>query len=107
VPALGKLITKMEVARFSRTLGTLLKNGVSLLSALAITRETIRNRVFLEAVATVIDRVKTGKGLAEPLMQTRVFPSLAVHLVRVGEESGRQEEMPVQNRGYLRGRDPP
>jgi len=93
VPALGKLITKMEVARFSRTLGTLLKNGVSLLSALAITRETIRNRVFLEAVATVIDRVKTGKGLAEPLMQTRVFPSLAVHLVRVGEESGRQEEM--------------
>lgn len=89
----GQLVVKVEVARFSRTLGTLLKNGVSLLSALAITRETVRNRVFAEAVTTVIDRTETGKGLAEPLQHTGVFPPLAIHLVRVGEESGRQEEM--------------
>jgi general secretion pathway protein F len=93
LPLLGQLIVKIEVARFSRTLGTLLKNGVSLLNALAITRETVRNRVFAEAVTAIIDRTETGKGLAEPLQQTGIFPLLAVHLVRVGEESGQQEEM--------------
>jgi general secretion pathway protein F len=92
-PIVGNLIVKTEVARFSRTLGTLLKNGVSLLSALAITRETVGNRVFFEALSNVIDQVKTGKGLAGPLSQTKAFPPLAVHLIRVGEESGRQEEM--------------
>jgi general secretion pathway protein F len=93
LPLIGPLVVKIEVARFSRTLGTLLKNGVSLISALAITRETIRNRIFAEAMATIIDQAETGKGLAEPLQRTAVFPPLAVHLVRVGEESGRQEEM--------------
>jgi general secretion pathway protein F len=92
-PGIGDLIAKIEVVRFSRTLATLQKNGVSLLSALAITRETLRNSVFAGAVAGVIERVKTGKGLAEPLAQAKVFPPLVVHLVRVGEESGRQEEM--------------
>lgn len=92
-PLVGPLIRKTEVARFGRTLGTLLKNGVSLLSALALTRETCRNRVFVDALAGVIEQVKTGKGLAEPLAQSKVFPRLAVHLVRVGEEGGRQEEM--------------
>jgi general secretion pathway protein F len=93
VPVVGDLIRKIEVARFSRTLGTLLKNGVSLLSALLITRETIRNKIFAEAVMTVVDAAKTGRGLAEPLRRIKLFPPLAVHLVRVGEESGRQEEM--------------
>jgi general secretion pathway protein F len=93
VPLLGELISRIEVARFSRTLGTLMKNGVPLLHALSITRETVRNSVFNEAVATIQGRVKTGKGLAEPLQHTRVFPPLAVHLVRVGEETGRQDEM--------------
>jgi general secretion pathway protein F len=93
VPLVGQLIVKIEVARFSRTLGTLLRNGVSLLNALSITRETIRNRIFVEATTAIIDRTETGKGLAEPLQRTGVFPPLAVHLVRVGEESGRQEEM--------------
>lgn len=93
LPGIGNLIAKIEVVRFSRTLATLLKNGVSLLSALAITRETIGNSVFANAVGAVIERVKTGKGLAEPLAQAKVFPPLLVHLVRVGEESGRQDEM--------------
>jgi general secretion pathway protein F len=93
MPLIGQLIVKIEVARFSRTLGTLLRNGVSLLNALSITRETMRNRIFAEAMTTIIDRTETGKGLAEPLQRTGVFPPLAVHLVRVGEESGRQEEM--------------
>jgi general secretion pathway protein F len=93
LPLVGGLIQKVEVARFSRTLGTLLRNGVSLLPALAITRETTGNAVFAEAVAVIAERTATGKGLAEPMRQTGVFPPLAVHLVRVGEESGRQEEM--------------
>ena len=93
LPLVGDLIAKVEVVRFSRTLGTLMKNGVSLLAALAITRETIGNQVFVGAVNHVLEQVKTGKGLAGPLAQTRVFPPLAIHLIRVGEESGRQEEM--------------
>jgi len=93
MPLFGDLIRKVEVVHFARTLGTLLRNGVSLLQALTITRETIGNRIFVDAVDTVIEHVKSGKGLAEPLDQTKVFPPLAVHLVRVGEEAGRQEEM--------------
>ena len=93
IPLFGELIRKVEVVHFARTLGTLLKNGVSLLHALAITRETIRNRIFIEAMDTVIDHVKSGKGLAEPLNQTKAFPPLAIHLIRVGEEAGRQDEM--------------
>jgi len=93
LPLIGDLVAKTEVVRFSRTLATLLKNGVSLLNALAITRETIGNSVFAGPVGAVIERVETGKGLAEPLAQTQVFPPLLIHLVRVGEESGRQDEM--------------
>ncbi len=93
LPLAGDLIAKVEVVRFARTLGTLMKNGVSLLTALAITRETIGNQVFVGAVSHVLEQVKTGKGLAAPLAQTKVFPPLAIHLIRVGEESGRQEEM--------------
>lgn len=93
LPLFGALVRDIEVARFCRTLGILLKNGVSLLNALAITRDTVRNAVFTDAVTTVIDRAKGGKGLAEPISQTKVFPALAVHLVRVGEESGRQDDM--------------
>lgn len=92
-PFIGRLLAKLEVVHFSRTLGTLLKNGVSLLNALAITRETTRNQVFAEAIGTIMERVKSGKGLAEPLRHTGVFPPLAVHLLRVAEESGRQDEM--------------
>lgn len=96
LPLVGELVRKIEVARFSRTLGTLMKNGVPLLNALAITRETMTNATVAEAVETIMDRAKTGKGLAEPMRETGAFPSLAVHLVRIGEESGRQDEMLVK-----------
>jgi general secretion pathway protein F len=81
------------MARLARTLGTLLENGVPPLSALAIARETSRNGVFAAALDGVAERVKEGKGLAEPLAQSGVVPPLAVHLVRVGEETARLEEM--------------
>lgn len=93
LPLVGELLRKIEAARFGRTLGTLLKNGVSLLSALAITRDATSNTVVAEAIGTIIERAKTGKGLAGPLREAKVFPRLAVHLVRIGEETARQEEM--------------
>jgi general secretion pathway protein F len=93
LPLVGPLISRFEIVQLSRTLGTLLKNGVSLLSALAITRETTRNVVFAEAIELIAERAQTGKGLAEPMRASGVFPSLVVHLMRVGEESGRQDEM--------------
>jgi general secretion pathway protein F len=95
-PLLGDLVIKSEVARFSRTLGTLMVNGVPLLTALAITQEALTNRIIAEAVGVIVDGVKIGKGLAEPLQKTGIFPPLAVHLVRAGEESACQEDMLIR-----------
>jgi general secretion pathway protein F len=96
LPLFGDLVIKSEIARFSRTLGTLMVNGVPLLSALAITREALTNRVVAEAVGVIADGVKIGKGLAEPLQKTKIFPPLAVHLVRAGEEGACQEDMLIR-----------
>jgi general secretion pathway protein F len=84
---------KTEVSRFGRTLGTLLRSGVSPLSALLITQETISNLALRDALAGVVDSVKEGKGLAEPLLQTGIVPTLAVNLIRVGEETARLDDM--------------
>lgn len=93
LPLIGDLVTKIEVARFSRTLGILLGNGVPLLRALANVGDILNNRVLAKAVATVADSVQAGQGLADPLAATGVFPRLAVQMIRVGEESGQLEEM--------------
>ena len=93
LPLFGDLTRKIEVARFARTLGTLLGNGVALLSALTIVKDTLSNTVIGAAVEGVADRLKEGKGLAEPMATSGVFPALAVQLVRVGEETGELETM--------------
>jgi general secretion pathway protein F len=92
-PLLGDLVRKIEVARFSRTLGTLLANGVSVLNALALTTETLDNRAIAEASGRAQGRLAKGEGLAEPLMETGVFPGLALQLIRVGEETGQLDVM--------------
>lgn len=92
-PLAGDLVTKLEVARFSRTLGTLLANGVMVLDALSITAEAISNRSIAEAIMSLSNRLKRGEGLAVPLTDTGIFPRLAVRLVQVGEESGQLEAM--------------
>jgi general secretion pathway protein F len=92
-PLLGDLVAKVETARLARTLGTLLGNGVSLLTALAIVKDTLNNQVLAAALGGVAENLKAGKGLAEPLMETEVFPKLAVHMIRVGEETGQLQEM--------------
>lgn len=96
LPLFGDLIAKVETARLSRTLGTLLGNGVSLLNALTIVRETLGNQVLVVALGEVAEQVKTGRGLAEPLLETGGFPKLAVQMVRVGEETGQLQEMLLQ-----------
>ncbi len=92
-PLFGDLIRKVEVARFTRMLGTLLANGVSVLNALDLSTETMENRAIAAATGRVQGRLAKGEGLAEPLMETGVFPGLALQLIQVGEETGHLEEM--------------
>jgi len=96
LPLIGDLMTKVDVARFARTLATLLGNGVTLLSGLSIVRETVGNGVLAGALDGVIVRLREGKGFGRPLGETGVYPRLAVQMILVGEESGRLEEMLVR-----------
>ncbi|HEX3096511.1 MAG TPA: type II secretion system F family protein [Usitatibacter sp.] len=95
-PVVGDLFAKIEMASFSRTLGTLLGNGVTLVSALNIVRETMANAWLSEAVAGVARELKEGRGLGRPMMETGRFPMLAVHMILVGEETGRLDDMLMQ-----------
>ena len=95
-PLVGDLVGKLEVARFSRTLGTLIGNGVSLLTALSIVKDTLSNTVMSEGLGVVALQLKEGKGLGRPLMDTGLFPKLAIHLVMVGEETGKLQEMLIR-----------
>jgi general secretion pathway protein F len=95
-PVVGDLFSKVEMARFSRTLGTLLSNGVTLVAALNIVRETMSNSWLAEAVGNVARELKEGRGLGRPMMETGRFPMLAVHMIQVGEETGRLDEMLMQ-----------
>jgi general secretion pathway protein F len=93
VPVLGDLVTKVEVARFARTLATLLGNGVTLLSGLTIVKETMGNVTLAGALDGVTARLREGKGFGRPLADTGLYPKLATQMILVGEESGRLEEM--------------
>jgi general secretion pathway protein F len=92
----GPLFARIEMARFSRTLGTLLANGVTLVAALNIVRETMGNAYLAEAIGSVARELKEGRGLGRPMMETGRFPMLAVHMIQVGEETGRLDEMLLQ-----------
>jgi general secretion pathway protein F len=95
-PLIGDLIAKVETARLARTLGTLLRNGVPLLTALGIVREIIANQVLSQSLGAVAENLKAGQGLAEPLLKQQVFPPLAIHMIRVGEETGQLDAMLLQ-----------
>ena len=96
LPLFGELIAKIEMARFSRTLATLMNNGVPLLTGLSIVRETMGNAIMGEAVARVAGELKEGRGLGKPMMETRRFPKLAVQMIAVGEETGQLDDMLMQ-----------
>jgi general secretion pathway protein F len=93
MPYLGDLVLKVEVTRMARTLGTLSKNGVNLLNALSMTIGTVENRVVTEALDDVRLRLAKGEGLSRPMAETSIFPTLALQLIQVGEESGALEDM--------------
>ena len=93
MPLVGGLIGKIEAGRFTRTLGTLLGNGVTLLTAMDIAKEIVSNRVIARGLAQAAGRVRQGEGLARPLMDAAVLPPLTTQLLKVGEETGRLEHM--------------
>ncbi len=93
IPVIGPLIQKREVARFTRTLGSLLRNGVSILSALDIVREVLDNTVFKAEVHNVIEEITQGSSVAKPLSGSNVFPAIAVNMIAIGEETGRLPEV--------------
>lgn len=96
VPRLGSVIEQIQVSRFSRSLGTLLEGGVPMIRSLEIARQVIGNRKLSDAVKHVQQGVKQGEGVVHPLEQTGAFPALAIHLLGVGEETGRLDAMLLQ-----------
>ncbi len=93
VPVVGMLIRKVAVARFTRTLGTLISSGVPILEGLLITARSAGNRVVEKAVLGARQHVTAGGTLAEPLKQTPVFPPMVVHMISVGENTGALDAM--------------
>jgi type II secretory pathway component PulF len=93
LPLAGEVIVKTEVARFTRILGTLLRSGIGMIPALTVVKEMMANQVLVGAVDRLADGVRRGAGLAQPMTDSGAFPALAIHMVRVGEETGRLEEM--------------
>ena len=95
LPLLGSLLRDVAVARFTRTLGTLVSAGLPILQSLQITRDVLGNAVLARAVDEVQEKVTTGQALAEPLERCGFFPPLLIQIVNIGERSGRLESMLV------------
>ena len=93
MPVLGLLLRKIAVARFCRTLSTLLASGVSILEALDITGRTAGNAVVEEAVGRTRRSIERGETIAQPLKATKVFPPMVVQMIGVGEATGELDNM--------------
>lgn len=93
LPLVGDLIKKITVANFSRTLATLLGNGVTLLTALTIVKDTLNNLVVAEKIDLAVESLKQGGGLSAPLIESGLFPTLAIQMIKLGEESGHLDQM--------------
>ena len=93
LPVLGQLMRKIAVARFCRTLSTLLASGVSILEALDITARTAGNAIVEEAILTTRKSIERGETIAQPLKETNVFPSMVVQMISVGEATGALDTM--------------
>jgi len=93
VPVLGPVMRKIAVARFTRTLGTLLASGVPILDAMAIVAKSSGNVVVEKAVNATAERIREGRTMAEPLMETKVFPPMVVQMIGVGEQTGALDQM--------------
>ncbi len=93
VPIIGPVLRKISVARFTRTLGTLLQSGVPILDALEICARTSGNVIIEQAIMYVRARISEGKNMGEPLIETNVFPDMVVQMISVGEQTGALDQM--------------
>ncbi len=96
VPVLGNILSKTAIARFTRTLGTLISAGVPILDALNITKETCGNEVYAKALTKVHDAIREGESMADPLRATKVCDAIVVNMVDVGEETGDLDKMLIK-----------
>jgi len=92
-PVVGKFIRTREIARFARMLGTLMKSGVPILQALRLVKGTIESITIANSMEVVYERVKEGEKLSVPLVDTAMFPPLAIQIITIGEETGRLDDM--------------
>ena len=93
VPIIGPVLRKIAVARFTRTLGTLLQSGVPILDALEICARTAGNVIIEQGIMYVRERISEGKNMGEPLAETKVFPDMVVQMISVGEQTGSLDQM--------------
>lgn len=93
IPIVGPVLRKIAVARFTRTLGTLLQSGVPILDALEICARTSGNVIIEQAIMYVRARISEGKNMGEPLIETKVFPDMVVQMISVGEQTGALDQM--------------
>ena len=96
IPIIGLIISKTSVARFTRTLGTLISAGVPILDAINITKETSGNEVFARALTKVHDAIREGESMADPLRATKVCDAIVVNMIDVGEETGDLDKMLIK-----------
>jgi type IV pilus assembly protein PilC len=93
VPVLGDVLRKSSVSRFTRTLGTLISSGVSILDGLEITARTAGNRVVQDAIMASRASIAGGETIAAPLQKSNVFPPMVISMIAVGEQTGGLDEM--------------
>jgi len=93
IPIFGDLVQKASISRFARTLGILIKSGVPILDGLEITAKTSGNMIIEDAVLRAKKSIGEGRSIANPLRESKIFPPLVVHLVAVGEQTGKLSEM--------------
>jgi type IV pilus assembly protein PilC len=93
LPLFGDVLRKVAVARFTRTLGTMISSGVPILDALDVTAKTAGNRTIEDAIYFVRGKISEGKNIATPLLETKVFPSMVVQMIGVGEATGAMDTM--------------
>jgi type IV pilus assembly protein PilC len=96
IPILGSILAKTSIARFTRTLGTLISAGVPILDAINITKETCGNEVYSRALLKVHDAIREGESMADPLRATKVCDAIVVNMVDVGEETGDLDKMLIK-----------
>ncbi len=96
IPILGKILGKSSIARFTRTLGTLLAAGVPILEAINITRETSGNEVYARALGSVHDEIREGESFANPLRAAKICDGLVINMIDVGEETGDLDKMLIK-----------